>query len=69
MAAALEFGIDLTLLSRKLLLTPEERLEELQRVIDELEEGRSQVAEARLSRKNGGDQTPAGHSTTGRLSS
>ena len=67
--AALEFGIDLTLLSRKLLLTPEERLEELQRVIDELEEGRGQVAQARRVRERGCDQTPAGHSITGRLSS
>jgi hypothetical protein len=64
-AAALEFGIDLTLLSRKLLLTPEERLAELQLVMDDLEEGREQVTQTRLVRENGGDQTPAGHSTTG----
>jgi hypothetical protein len=45
-AAARDFGIDLTLLVGRLRLTPEERLEELQRVIDELEEGRRAVASA-----------------------
>lgn len=64
-AAALDFGIDLTLLSRKLLLTPEERLAELQRVMDDLEEGREQVTQTRRVRESSGDQTPAGHSTTG----
>ena len=38
LAAAKEFGIDLTLLIRKLELTPEQRLEELQQAIRSFDE-------------------------------
>ncbi len=41
-AAAREFGIDLTLLIKRLRLTPEQRLDELQQMMDALEE--AQVA-------------------------
>lgn len=47
-AAARDFGIDLTLLIRRLRLSPEERLDELQRVIDDIEEARASLrAESR----------------------
>ena len=36
--AARNFGVDLTMLAERLRLSPEERLEDLQRVIDDLEE-------------------------------
>jgi hypothetical protein len=39
-ARAREFGIDLTLLIQRLKLTPEERLNDLQRVMRDLEEAR-----------------------------
>jgi hypothetical protein len=39
-ARAREFGIDLTLLIGRLRLTPEERLDDLQRVMRDLEEAR-----------------------------
>jgi hypothetical protein len=42
-AAARDFGIDLTLLVRRLKLTPEERLEELQRAMEDLEQARSSI--------------------------
>ena len=45
-AAARDFGIDLTLLVGRLRLTPEERLDELQRAMSDLEEGRAAVASA-----------------------
>ncbi len=47
-AAAQEFGIDLTLLVRQLRLTPEERLNELQSAMESFEEFARQ---ARLSLK------------------
>ncbi|HSK73991.1 MAG TPA: hypothetical protein VK892_19990 [Pyrinomonadaceae bacterium] len=55
-AAAKEFGIDLTLLARKLRLTPEERLEELQQAMESFEELRR---EAEKSRQN--DKTKVGN--------
>jgi hypothetical protein len=39
-ARARDFGIDLTLLIQRLRLTPEERLDDLQRVMRDLEEAR-----------------------------
>lgn len=45
-AAARDFGIDLGLLLGRLRLTPEERLDELQRAVSDLEEGRAAVASA-----------------------
>jgi hypothetical protein len=39
-AHARDFGIDLTLLIQRLRLTPEERLDDLQRVMRDLEEAR-----------------------------
>ena len=39
-ARARDFGIDLTLLIRRLRLTPEERLDDLQQVMRDLEEAR-----------------------------
>lgn len=53
-AAAKEFGIDLTLLVRKLKLTPEQRLEELQQAMLSFDELRR---EAEKSRKNDKHQT------------
>jgi len=55
-AAAKEFGIDLTLLARKLKLTPEQRLEELQQAMYSFDELRR---EAEKSRKNDRHQTNA----------
>ncbi|HEX8424248.1 MAG TPA: hypothetical protein VF634_12585 [Pyrinomonadaceae bacterium] len=43
-AAARDFGIDLTLLIRRLKLTPQERLDELQRAMRGLEELRKSAA-------------------------
>ncbi len=43
-AAAKEFGIDLTLLLRKLMLTPEQRLDELQQTMESFEEFRREAA-------------------------
>jgi len=45
-AAAKEFGIDLTLLLRKLRLTPEQRLDELQQTMESFEEFRCEAAKA-----------------------
>jgi hypothetical protein len=42
-ARARDFGIDLTLLIGRLRLTPEERLDDLQRVMRDLEEARNSV--------------------------
>lgn len=42
-ARARDFGIDLTLLIGRLRLTPEERLDDLQRVMRDLEEARKSV--------------------------
>ena len=42
-AQAKEFGIDLTLLLRKLRLTPQERLEELQQAMESLEMMRGRI--------------------------
>jgi hypothetical protein len=42
-ARARDFGIDLTLLIQRLRLTPEERLDDLQRVMRDLEEARKSV--------------------------
>jgi hypothetical protein len=47
LAAAKEFGIDLTLLVRKLDLTPEERLEELQQAMRSFDELRREAAKSR----------------------
>ena len=43
-AAAKEFGIDLTLLLRKLRMTPEQRLDELQETMESFEEFRREAA-------------------------
>ena len=43
-ARAREFGIDLTLLIQRLKLTPEQRLNDLQRVMRALEEARKSAA-------------------------
>ncbi len=43
-AAARDFGVDLTLLIRRLKLTPQERLNELQRAMRALEEARESAA-------------------------
>jgi len=43
-ARARDFGIDLTLLIQRLRLTPEERLDDLQRVMRDLEEARKSVS-------------------------
>jgi hypothetical protein len=40
-AAARDFGIDLTLLIGRLRLSPEERLDDLQRMIDDIEAARA----------------------------
>ena len=45
-ARARDFGIDLTLLVGRLKLTPEERLNDLQRVMRSLEEARKSAAPA-----------------------
>ena len=42
-ARARDFGIDLTLLIQRLRLTPEERLDDLQKVMRDLEEARKTV--------------------------
>lgn len=42
-ARARDFGIDLTLLIQRLRLTPEERLNDLQRAMRDLEEARKSV--------------------------
>ena len=47
-AAAKEFGIDLTLLLVNLRLTPEQRLEKLQQSVDGLEEMRADVRKSRI---------------------
>ncbi len=53
-AAAKEFGIDLTLLVRQLRMTPEERLNELQGAMESFEEFARQAKLARENlRKNG----------------
>jgi hypothetical protein len=49
-ARARDFGIDLTLLIERLRLTPEERLNDLQRVIRALEEMRKSAAPVLKSR-------------------
>lgn len=59
-AAARDFGIDLTLLVRRLKLTPEQRLHELQQMIDALAEAR---ADAGKWSDALGDQVTADHST------
>ena len=46
-AAAKEFGIDLTLLIRKLELTPQQRLEELQQAMRSFDELRREAAKSR----------------------
>ena len=46
-AAAKEFGIDLSLLVRQLRLTPEERLDELQNAMDSFENFAKEVEKAR----------------------
>lgn len=43
-AVAKEFGIDLTLLLRRLKLTPEQRLDELQQTMENFEEFRREAA-------------------------
>jgi hypothetical protein len=43
-AAARDFGVDLTLLIRRLKLTPQERLDELQRAMRALDEARRSAA-------------------------
>ncbi|CAN5872031.1 hypothetical protein BH20ACI4_BH20ACI4_25660 [soil metagenome] len=43
-AAAKEFGIDMTLLLRRLKLTPEQRLDELQQTMESFEEFRREAA-------------------------
>jgi len=43
-AAARDFGVDLTLLIRRLKLTPQERLDELQRAMRALDEARRNAA-------------------------
>jgi len=47
-AAAKEFGIDLTLLLVNLRLTPEQRLEKLQQAVDGLEGLRAEVRKSRI---------------------
>jgi hypothetical protein len=46
-ARAKEFGIDLTLLNRRLKLTPEQRLDELQQAMIDIEELRGAAAKVR----------------------
>lgn len=43
-AAAKEFGIDMTLLLRRLKLTPEQRLDELQQTMESFDEFRREAA-------------------------
>lgn len=52
-AAAKEFGIDLTLLVRQLRLTPEERLNELQSAMESFEEFARQARASRKSKSDG----------------
>jgi hypothetical protein len=47
LAAAKEFGIDLTLLIRKLQMTPEQRLEELQQAMRSFDEIRREADKSR----------------------
>jgi hypothetical protein len=56
LAAAKEFGIDLTLLIRKLELTPEQRLEELQQAMRSFDELRREGEKWR-KQTNGGIKT------------
>ncbi|HXH69731.1 MAG TPA: hypothetical protein VNI60_05220 [Pyrinomonadaceae bacterium] len=56
LAAAKEFGIDLTLLVRKLELTPEQRLEELQQAMRSFDELRREAIKSR-EKSNGGTKT------------
>lgn len=49
-AAAKEFGIDLTLVVGSLRLTPEKRLEKLQQAMESFEEIRLEALESRLKR-------------------
>jgi hypothetical protein len=51
-AAAKEFGIDLTLLLVNLRLTPEQRLEKLQEAVDGLEELRTSAKKTRTTRSD-----------------
>lgn len=53
-AAAKEFGIDLTLLVRQLRLTPEERLSELQSAMESFENFSIQVQASRKKAKING---------------
>jgi len=53
-AAAKEFGIDLTLLVRQLRLTPEERLNELQSAMESFEDFAKQAKLARKELKENG---------------
>ncbi len=51
-AAAKEFGIDLTLLLRKLTLTPEQRLDELQQTMESFEEFRREAAKGLKTKRD-----------------
>ena len=51
---AIEFGIDISLLIENLKLTPTERLQKLQQVLDSLESFRQEVAKARAAQKDAG---------------
>ena len=57
--SARRFGVDLTMLAGRLRLTPEMRLEDLQRVMDDLEEMRAQVALALTHDQAERDAAPA----------
>ena len=57
-AAARDFGIDLTLLVGRLRRSPEERLDDLQRMIDDIEEARAGISARREKRS---DQTAGDH--------
>jgi hypothetical protein len=61
-ARAKEFGIDLTLLNRRLKLTPEERLNELQQAMIDIEELRGAAAKARKAGFR--DQSSTGSAAT-----
>ena len=50
-AEARDFGIDLALLVENLRLTPEDRLEKLQRAVNGLAELRSEAAKSRIVRR------------------
>ena len=49
--AAKEFGIDLTLLIRRLKMTPEERIQELDEFVDAIEQIRKQNPRLQRTRK------------------